>query len=209
MKYQSKIENLYDFKKEMMDVLPEICRMTVQDTHGEIEKLIIENMDKLEERHWKAVFNPQYNELFEDGIPHVSWNTDRSGVVTALMNRAKDDRFRRYKKVAMDSWPETWRDIRVMYVETPCGAVVKCQVESPRVWDSYSRTQYCGSVVPPEEVPARATHTVVLIGCDTYGKAGIYAQFTGTMGQCEEWVAEQARRRGREMPEVKFIPLRE
>ena len=71
MKHQSKIENLYDFKKEMMDVLPEITRMTVQDTRGNIEKLILNNMDKLEERHWKAVFDSKYNELFEDGIPHV------------------------------------------------------------------------------------------------------------------------------------------
>lgn len=207
MKCQSKTENLYDFKKEMMDVLPEICRMTVQDTHVSIEKLIIDNMDKLEERHWKAVFDPKYNGLFEDGIPHVSWNTDRSSIVTALMRRAKDDRDRGYKKVAVDSWPETWMDVRVMYVETPCGAVIKCQVESPRVWDSYSRTRYCGRVTPPEEVPAKATHTVVLIGCDAYGVAVIHAQHTGTMGQCEEWVAEQARSNGGKMPEVKFIPL--
>lgn len=209
MKYQSKIENLYDFKKEMMDVLPEITRMTLSDTRGKIEKLITDNMDKLEERHWKAVFDSKYNELFEDGVPHVSWNTDRSGIVSALMNRAKDNRVRGYKKVAMDSWSETWYNIRVMYVETPCGAVIKCKVESPRVWDSYSRTKYCGSVMPPEEVPAKATHTVVLIGCDIYGVASIHAQHTGTMGQCEEWVAEQARRNGREMPEVKFIPLGE
>ncbi len=209
MRHQSKIENLYDFKKEMMDVLPEITRMTAEDTRGNIEKLILENMDKLEERHWLAVFDNKYNELFEDGIPHVSWNTDRSRIVSALMSQANDNRFRYYRKVAMDSWPETWRDVRVMYVETPRGTVIKCQIESPRVWDSYSRTQYYGYVIPPENVPARATHTVVLIGCDAYGVASIHAQHTGTMGQCEEWVAEQARRAGHEMPEVKFIPLRE
>ena len=207
MRYQSELENLYDFKKEMMDVIPDIVRMTMNDCHGELEQLVADNMDKLQERHWKAVFDSKYNELFQDGIPHVSWNTDRSKIINSLVHKAIDDRSNGYRKITVDCWPETWRDVTVMYVRTPGGTVIKCKKSSPRVWDSYSRTQYYGTVVPPEEVPEAATHTVVLIGCDVYGKASVYDQFTGTMGQCEEWLAEQARRRGREMPEVKFIKL--
>ena len=207
MKYQSKIENLYDFKKEMMDMLPDITRMTLGDTRGNIEKLIIDNMDRLEERHWKAVFDSKYNELFEDGIPHVSWNTDRSKIINNLVRKAIDERSRDYRKITVDCWTEPWSDVTVMYVRTPGGTVIKCEKSSPRVWDSRSDTRYYGTVVPPEEVPDVATHTVVLIGCDVYGKASVYDQFTGTMGQCEEWLAEQVRRRGREMPEVKFIKL--
>lgn len=209
MKYQSATENLYDFKKEMMDVIPDIVRMTLNDCHGEIEQLIVDSMDKLQERHWKAVFDSKYNELFQDGVPHVSWNTDRSKIITRLVHNAVDNRSRDYRKITVDHWAETWWDVTVMYVRTPDGTVIECKKESPRTWSSYSRTKYCGKAVPPEEVPETATHTVVLIGCDTYGKAGIYGQFTGTMGQCEEWLAEQARDRGREMPEVKFIKLKD
>lgn len=209
MRYQSNIENLYDFKKEMMDVIPDIVRMTLDDCRGNLEQLIVDNMDKLQERHWKAVFDSQYNELFQDGVPHVSWNTDRSKILNRLVNKALDERSRDYRKITVDHWPETWREVTVMYVRTPDGTVIKCEKASPRVWDSYSRTQYYGTVVPPEEVPEAATHTVVLIGCDVYGKASVYDQFTGTIGQCEEWLAEQARSRGREMPEVKFIKLKD
>ena len=207
MRYQNTLENLYDFKKEMMDVIPDIVRMTLDDCHGNLERLVTDSMDKLQERHWKAVFDSKYNELFQDGIPHVSWNTDRSTLLRALSSAAFDDRRRDYSKLSADAWSETWYDIRVLYIKTPCGAVIKYRMEEPRAWSSYSRYRYTGSVVPSEEVPAKATHTVVLVGCDKYGVAGIYDQFTGTMGQCEEWLSEQARRRGREMPEVKFIKL--
>jgi hypothetical protein len=166
-------------------------------------------MDKLQERHWKAVFDSQYNELFQDGIPHVSWNTDRSKILNSLVHKAIDERSRDYRKITVDSWAETWSNVTVMYVRTPGGTVIKYKKASPRVWDSRSNTRYYGTVVPPEEVPEAATHTVVLIGCDIYGKASVYDQFTGTMGQCEDWLAEQARCRRREMPEVKFIKLKD
>jgi hypothetical protein len=209
MRYQSELENLYDFKKEMMDVIPDIVRMTLDDCHGNLEQLVVDNMDKLQERHWKAVFDSQYNELFQDGIPHVSWNTDRSKILNSLVHKAIDERSRDYRKITVDSWTETWSNVTVMYVRTPGGTVIKYKKASPRVWDSRSNTRYYGTVVPPEEVPEAATHTVVLIGCDIYGKASVYDQFTGTMGQCEDWLAEQARCRRREMPEVKFIKLKD
>lgn len=207
MRYQSAIENLYDFKKEMMDVIPDILRMTIDDCHGKLERLVTDNMDKLQERHWKAVFDSKYDELFQDGISHVSWNTDRSTLLRALFSAVFDDCRRGYSKLSADAWNETWYDIRILYIKTPCGAVIKYRMEEPRSWSSHCRHKHIGSVVPPEEVPEKSTHTVVLIGCDKYGVAGIYGQFTGSMRQCEEWVTEQARHRGREMPEVKFIKL--
>ena len=94
-----------------------------------------------------------------------------------------------------------------MYIKTPCGAVIKYTQEVPRVWDSYSYTNYYGRVMEPEKVPAKATHTVALIACNSFGVAGIVGQHSGTMGQCEEWVTEQAKRYGKDMPSVKFIPL--
>lgn len=205
MRHQNALENLYDFKKEMMDVIPGIVRMTLDDCHGGIEQLVTDNIDKLEERHWKAVLDSKYNELFQDGIPHVSWNTDRGRLLNTLRKNAMDKR-PGYEKISTDSWSETWYCVKVMYIKTPAGAVIKYKMEEPKAV-SGSRHHYYGSVVPPEEVPEKATHTVVLLVPDAYGKVRIADQRTGTMRQCEEWLADRARDRGREMREVKFVRL--
>ena len=207
MKNITTLETLYDFKKELMDVIPGIVRMTVNDCHGGIENLIVENIELLEERHWKAVFNSKYNLLFTDGIPQVSWNTDRSKILCTLAKAVFDNHRNNFEKITVDSWDETWYHIKVMYLRTPKGTVIKYRREDPICWTSYSNTRFYGSVVQLEDVPEKATHTVVLFVCDKFGTAHISDQYTGSMSECEDWIKRKAGDYSHGMPDIKIIKL--
>ena len=200
------LEALYDFKKIMVSTCPEIVFATEDDCHGEIEKTVASHIAELTQRQWEAVFDSRYSELFQDGTPHISWNTDRSHILSALLSKA--GRERGFETLATDNWEETWRSAYVQWIRTPCGAVVKYKREEPRVWDSYSRTTYCGKVVPPEEVPPRTTHCVAILAVDGFGKAYLADQHCGTQDACEQWAVDALKRYGRDdRVFVKFMDL--
>lgn len=195
-----------DFKALFPDNLPELKDLTVNDCHGKIESVIANNMAKLTEAQWKAVFDRNFNELFQDGIPHMSWNTDRHQIICRLIEYASRNQFG-FKKLCARTYDETWVEVNEMWVQVPCGTVVKCKVEEPHVWQSSSRTRYNGVVVAPEETPKKKTHIAILMACTRYCKAIIVDQFAGSQDECEDWITEQAKKHGDRMPFVKLMKI--
>ena len=203
---QKTIENLYDFKKIMMSTMPEILRCTINDTHGKIESIIAEHIADLTDEQWRAVFDWKYSELFQDGIPHVSWNTDRSKILNAILNAESKD-IKGFEELNADTWAETWVNVRVKWIRVPSGTVIKYKREDPRVWSSGSNTRYCGSIVEEKDVPRKATHCVVLLAVNGFNEAMIVDQYAGPQDECEDWLVKSVAKYGKDII-VKFIELK-
>lgn len=198
---------LNEFKALFADNLPEISNLTVNDNHGKIEAFIANNAPKLTEEQWKAVLSSKYSNLFEDGVPHVSWNTDRATIIGRIMEYAMGNRFG-FEKLSVKTYDETWVHVRIMWLKTPCGTVLKCKIEEPHVLSS-SRTRYYVEVIKPEDAPQKVTHIVMLISYTKYAEAHIIEQFAGSQDGCEEWLREKAKKYGAQMPHIKMIKIEE
>lgn len=203
---QKLIEVLYDFKKVMMSAVPEILHCTLADTHGKIESIIAAHIADLTDEQWRAVFDWKYNELFQDGIPHMSWNTDRSTILNAILN-AENKGVNGFEELNADNWAETWVNVRVKWIKVPSGTVIKYKREDPRVWSSGSNTRYYGSIVEKEDVPRKATHCVVLLAVNGFNEAMIVDQYAGPQDECEDWLVKSVAKYGKDII-VKFIELK-
>jgi hypothetical protein len=192
---RTNIEILYDFKKIMMDTCPEILKCTESDCHGRIEEIVMNHIDELTDEQWRAVFDRRYDNLFQDGIPHISWNTDRSRILTMVLNSSIKKRDG-YKTLSADNYPATWVDVNIQWIRVPSGTVIKYKHESPRVWSGSERTRYYGSVVETADVPPKATHCVAALTIDDFNKVHMVDQSCGTQDECEEWIVNISKQYG-------------
>ena len=160
--------------------------ITINDTHGKLEQLIADNVDKLTDEHWKFITDSENSLLFVDGVAHISWNTDRHIILRAVL---KDKEH--YEPLAKDVYDSTWYEHSVAWLKTKTGLIIKCEIETPRV--SASNCHYSIGICNPEEVPVK-THTAVIFGVNNYGKAYIICQYTGTLEGCEDWIRDNMKK---------------
>lgn len=179
---------------ELRDELGQILGLDFSDIdtgYNKIEERICEqlDLDKLSEEQLTAIFSYKYSDLFQNGIPHVSWNTDRSGIYYKLVKELKP---------YSSSWyEETWYTVYVSYFVTSTGVAIKAIKEEPRVWGSGS-TKHNMTVIPKDSLPSKKTHTGIILGVDPeYGKAFIRDQFSGSEDEVTDWVLQMGQKYGK------------
>ncbi len=179
--------------EELRDQLGKILNIDFSDiTNGynKIEQRICEqaNFDELTEEQWREILEKN-GDLFQDGIPHVSWNTDRSEIFHTINKN--------YKSYTGDSWDETWYHVIVLYYKFKSGVVIRLKKEEPIVWGGNSRTRYFVNIVPEDKLPKINTHTAVIFSVNkTYGKVHIVEQYTGTEDEAADWLLERGKKYG-------------
>lgn len=175
-----------DTQKSLLDkfasLFPNIDFSEVDSMYNQIEDLLVKHIDEFTVEQWKAICDWKYSDLFQDGIPHISWNTDRSNLCLALIRN-----MRPYK-----TYDETWYEVKVYSIKTK-ECVLEVKIESPRSFSSSSRTHYYLKVT--EEFKPVPTHRAIIIAIASDTKAYITNQFAGTESECEDWVSNQLGRR--------------
>ena len=180
--------------EELRDNLGNILGIDFSDIetgYNRIEQRICSdlNFDELTEKQWHAILDHTYDDLFQDGMPHVSWNTDRSSIFATINNC--------FKSYTGDSWDETWYHVIVLYYKFKSGVVIRLKKEEPIVWGSGSRTRCTVSIVPEDKLPKINTHTAVIFSVNkTYGKVHIVEQYTGTEDEVADWLLEKGKKYG-------------
>jgi len=178
--------------EEMRDNLGKILGIDFSDIttgYNQIEQRICAqaNFDELTKDQWRAILE-ENSDLFQNGIPHVSWNTDRSSIFYTINNC--------FKPYTGDSWDETWYHVICLYYKFKSGVVIKCVKKEPIIWGN-GRTQYSLSIVTADKVPQRNTHTAVIFSVNkTYGKVSIVEQYTGTEDEVADWLLEKGKKYG-------------
>lgn len=148
------------------------------DCHGEIEKEICKHIKELSEEQWNIILGRKVNDLFQDGIPHISWNTDRSHIFREIE--------RLYKPVASKTYDETWYRVTIRYYEVLPGFYLKLKFEDSHSISGSSHRYI--SVV--SEVPDY-THSAAIILLNNDGSFSILDQMTGTESACKEFIVRE------------------
>ena len=152
--------------------------------YNKLEDVLAPHVLEFSRNQWDAILNHKYDNLFQNGMPHVSWNTDREYLYCALYKAMKEPR-------PVKTWTETWDKCAKYSVTTPTGTVIEMRESHPLVrgFDSYRRDRYYLLVKdgPAEPVP---THCAVTIYYDKQDGAYLGKQFAGTFDQCVDWVAQ-------------------
>ena len=156
---------------------PEIDFSDVTSGYGQVERKILNNMDlaKISAEQWEAILAPKYNDLFQRGIPHISWEDDRAAIAQALIEDKRPSK----------TWSDTWDDVEAYYIQL--SVILRVCVRRGRSI-SDGMTRYTITIVN-EFIPV-PTHRAVIIGIANNTKAFIECQFAGTEAQCEDWVAK-------------------
>ena len=156
---------------------PNIDFSDVDSGYDQVERRLVDHIKEFSAEQWHAICDSKYNDLFQNGTPHYSWNIDRAAICRALVRN----------KMPYKTYSETWYDIEYYSIQMD-GCVLEVKIEEPRSFSSSSRTRYflkVDKVFHP--VP---THRAVIlkIGSDT--KVYIKDQFAGSLNECEEWVSK-------------------
>lgn len=159
---------------------PKIDFSNVTSGYNQVENILVKHIKEFGPDQWKAIVNSKYNDLFQDGSPHFSWNTDRHAIVWELVEDQKPCR----------TWRETWYDCRLYSVQMG-ETLLEIKIEEPRTMSG--RTHYYLRIA--EEFIPVPTHRAVVIGIGSDTRAYISDQFAGTENECENWVAENVKGR--------------
>jgi hypothetical protein len=177
--------------EELRDNLGNILGIDFSDIetgYNKIEQRICSdlNFDELTEKQWHAILEHKYDDLFQNGTPHISWNTDRSSIFATIHNC--------FKAYTGDSWDETWVHVTSLYYKFKSGVVLNLKREEPIVWGS-GNTRYRISIVDETNIPKVNTHTAVIMAVnDVYGKVSIVEQHTGTEDEVSDWLLQKGRK---------------
>lgn len=148
------------------------------DCHGEIEKEICKHLKELTEEQWNIILDRKVNDLFQDGIPHISWNTDRSHIFQEIEKL--------YEPVASKTYDETWYHIVIRYYEVLPGFYLQLKHEKSHSISGSSHRY----ITVASEVPTY-THSAAIILLDNDGRFCILDQMTGTESACKEFIARK------------------
>jgi hypothetical protein len=155
----------------------------VDSGYDQVEGILCKHINDLTAEQWKVLTMSKYNDLFQTGTPHIDWNTDRGRLCQSLIRG-----LRPYKNIS-----EFWYDIS-MYSIQMNGFVLQVKVEQPKSFSSGSRVHY-NVQVSDVYIPV-PSHCAVLISVGSDTKARISDQFTGSLNECEEWVAKNIQKGG-------------
>lgn len=158
---------------------PDIDFSGIESGYREVERKLVSHVKEFTAEQWKLITDCKYNQLFQDGSPHIDWNTDRRDLCWVLI---KD-------QCPCQTWSETWYDCRKYSIKTN-DAILEITVEDPRPF-SNSRTHYYLRVA--KEFTPVPTHRAIIIGLGSDTRAYIGNQFAGTLDECENWVAKNVK----------------
>lgn len=156
---------------------PNIDFSDVDSGYDQVERKLLDHIKEFTPEQWQVICDYTYDNLFQNGTPHYSWNTDRASICCALIKNLMP-----YK-----TYSEFWYDIEHYSIQMN-GCVLEVKIEEPRSFSSSSRTKYFLKVAEVyQPVP---THRAVIlrIGSDT--KVYIKDQYAGSLNECEEWVSK-------------------
>ena len=156
---------------------PNIDFSKVNSGYNQVENLLVKHIDEFTADQWQAICDYHFNDLFQDGTPHVSWNTDRSDLCRALIR----------SRMPYKTYEETWYNVKIYSIKTN-ECVLEVKIEEPKIWSSTDRTHYYLKVT--EEFKPVPTHRAIIIAIASDTKAYITNQFAGTESECEDWVAK-------------------
>ena len=160
---------------------PKIDFSNVTSGYEQVEKLLVPHVNEFTAEQWKVILDWKYNDLFQVGIPHISWRDEREYIIYEVIRNLKPCK----------TWNETWYSVRKYSVKMPCGVVLGIKIEDPISWSGSSRTHY-NIDITDEFIPVPTHRAVILkVGDDT--RAYIANQFAGTLDECENWVAENVK----------------
>jgi len=156
--------------------------------YGKLEHVLSEHVKEFTKEQWKVIFDYKYADLFQDGTPHYSWNTDRSGIASAAINEFLGD-----NPVPTKVWDATWDSKKVYYIDAN-GTFLEVTISTPHPFCN-GRTSYSTRIV--DEMPDVPTHVAVRLAMyKRDGKVYVADQFIGTNKTCNEWIAQMSKEKG-------------
>ena len=178
--------NYTEFSKELVEefsqFFPEFYFGDIDTGYNKIEDMLCTKIDTFTELQWNAILSRNYDMLFQQGIPHMNWNTDRSSLARTLLEK--------YKARPICTWDETWQHCYKYCIKTKEGVILEIIKEEP-VSFSTGRFQYYIHIAT-EYTPA-PEYRAVILALDSDTKAHIIKQMMGTLTQCEVWADEQTK----------------
>lgn len=170
---------LTELLKSFSTFFPEIDFSSVDSGYNQVERLIIPHIKNLNKKQWEVILSYSYSQLFQDGIPHISWNTDRHEIFNELIKE--------YKLEPTKVYSETWYEVYVYYIDLGC-VKLELTLEEPRSFDG-STHRHIKIIKDEEKIPVQPTHIAIKLSVKR-GRAYISDQFFGTLDNCTAWVAK-------------------
>lgn len=172
--------NISQLIEKFSKIFPTIDFSDITSGYEQVEKKLLPFIDSFSKQQWEAILRSEYNDLFQSGLPHISWSTDRSMIIFQLIKNLKP----------YSTGHSTWYDTKKYSVVTRAGVILDISIEEPRSFSggSYHRHIHVSDTFIP--VPSHRA-IIIAIGQDT--QAFIKDQFAGTLNECENWVSKNAK----------------
>ena len=171
--------NIQEQKVFLQEHVPCLGDLTNLKCYDEIELEVCKHLKELDSDEWGIVLSSNFNDLFQNGIPHISWNTDRRLIARQLE--------RSYEELTSTSWDETWVKCTKRWYEVLPGLIISVKWEEPHLLSGGSTRCF---VRIEKDVPEVYTHSAAIIGLNKDGRFFIKEQISGTEGRCKEWVTK-------------------
>lgn len=169
------VDNQGALLKEFATYFPNIDFSKVDSPYNQVERLLVPHVRKFTKEQWEVITSSKFRDLFQDGMPHYDWNTDKHEI---CWNLIKD----RYPS---KTWNETWYTCEMYSIEVN-DVILEIKVEHPKPFSSGHTRYYLTIAKVLTPVP---THRAVILAVGNDTKAYIKEQWAGTFEQCETWVS--------------------
>ena len=173
-------ENELDAKQLLIAAFPNIDLENL-GCHGEIEEALAKNIETFTREQWEVILSHSTDYAFQSGVPHISWNTDRSRIFREIG--------RKFKRLSSWSSRGTWSDTTTVEYAAPNGMFFRLTEEIPHAFSGGSY-HYNIRIINADEVTPIFTHTAVILSLNMDGTAYIRNQKTGTLADCEKFVEQ-------------------
>lgn len=169
--------NLPQLIEKFSKIFPTIDFNDVTSGYEQVERKLLPFLDSFSKEQWETILSSEYNDLFQSGIPHISWSSDRSMIVSQLTKDLKP----------YSTEDSTWYYIKKYSVVTGTGVILDILIEEPR---SFSNGSYHRHIRISDTFIPVPSHRAVIIAIGRDTRAFIKNQFAGTLNECENWVSE-------------------
>lgn len=179
-------ENLKQLLDKFAKYFPDLDFSNVASGYNEVEEILKPHVQSFSREQWQVILNGEYNNLFQTGVPHISWNTDRANLLRAVIGDTKP----------VDRWDSSWYDFLEYSIRTDAGVCLRIVMEIPKVC-SGGQTSWLATVV--DKVKKTPTHIAVVIAVMDTFEATVVSQFQGSKEECEKWLKENAPKKASSM----------
>lgn len=156
-----------------------------KDCHGGIERELAQHIKEFTEEQWRAVLSHDNDYAFQDGISHISWNTDRRAICHAICKE--------FEKLNSWEYNDTWYTVKMSEYKAPNGMLFRLKLDEPLSF-SHGNYHWHIEIINKEDLKPVCTHTAVLLGITDNGRVYINDQHTGTLNDCEKFIEENISR---------------